>query len=56
MENNVKNILYTGQNIQEWTKQNLRKTAFKIFERVWPASYIHHRNIKWNLGYKYKPR
>ena len=26
-----------GQSIQEWTKQNLWKTAFKKFEGVWSA-------------------
>ena len=26
-----------GQSIKEWTKQNLWKTAFKIFEGVWSA-------------------
>ena len=26
-----------GQNIQEWTKQNLWKTAFKKFEGIWSA-------------------
>ena len=29
--------LNLGQNIQEWTKQNLWKTAFKIFEVIWSA-------------------
>ena len=27
-----------GQSIQEWTKYNLRKTAFKKFEVIWSAS------------------
>ena len=26
-----------GQSIQEWTKYNLWKTAFKKFEEVWSA-------------------
>ena len=26
-----------GQSIQEWTKENLRKTAFKKFEVIWSA-------------------
>ena len=26
-----------GQGIQEWTKYNLRKTAPKKFEVIWPA-------------------
>ena len=26
-----------GQSIQEWTKENLWKTAFKKLERVWSA-------------------
>ena len=26
-----------GQSIQEWTKQNLWKTAFKKFQVKWPA-------------------
>ena len=26
-----------GQGIQEWTKQNLWKTAFKKFEVIWSA-------------------
>ena len=28
---------YVRQSIQEWTKENLRKTAFKKFEGVWSA-------------------
>ena len=38
------NIFFTygcmGQSIQEWTKKNLWKTAFKKFERIWSASYV----------------
>ena len=30
-------VPYVGQNIQEWTKQNLWKTAFKKFEVIWSA-------------------
>ena len=26
-----------GQSIQEWTKENLWKTAFQKFEVIWPA-------------------
>ena len=26
-----------GQSIQEWINENLRKTAFKKFERIWSA-------------------
>ena len=28
---------HMGQSIQEWTKLNLRETAFKKFEGVWSA-------------------
>ena len=28
-------LLYMMQSIQEWTRQNLWKTAFKKFEGVW---------------------
>ena len=31
---------HLGQNIQDWTKQNLMKTAFKKFERVWSTSHL----------------
>ena len=38
------NIFFTygcmGQSIQEWTKKNLWKTAFKKFEKIWSASYV----------------
>ena len=30
-------IFYVGQGIQEWTKPNLWKTAFKKFEGMWYA-------------------
>ena len=30
-------MLQMGQSIQEWTKQNLWKTAFKMFEGIWSA-------------------
>ena len=30
-----------GQSIQEWTEQNLWKTAFKKFEEVWSALSFH---------------
>ena len=29
--------LQLGQSIQEWTKRNLWKTAFKKFEMIWFA-------------------
>ena len=29
--------LYIGQSIQEWTKWNLWKTAFKKYKRIWSA-------------------
>ena len=32
-----KKQLHLGQGIHEWTKQNLWKTAFKIFEVIWSA-------------------
>ena len=37
-----------GQSIQEWTKYNLWKTAFKKFEVIWsagiiPSTYVYHR-------------
>ena len=31
------NYEYTGQGIQEWTKQNWWKTAFKKFGVIWSA-------------------
>ena len=30
-------LVYMGESIQEWTRKNLWKTAFKNFEGVWPA-------------------
>ena len=32
-----KMLAYMGESIQEWTKQNLWKAAFKSFEGVWSA-------------------
>ena len=29
-----------GKSIQEWTKKNFRKTAFKKFEVIWSAKII----------------
>ena len=31
---------HMGQGIQEWTKQNLWKTAFKKFEAIWSAYHF----------------
>ena len=31
------NVKQMGQGIQEWTKKNLWKTAFKKFEVIWSA-------------------
>ena len=33
--------LHMGQSFQEWTKQNLWKTAFKRFEGVWSTLRFH---------------
>ena len=34
-----------GQSIQEWTKSNLWKTAFRKFEGVWSVS----TNFTWSI-------
>ena len=34
-------LLYMGQITQEWTKKNLWKTAFKLFEGAWSALADH---------------
>ena len=36
---------HLGQSIQEFTKQNLWKTAFKKFEVIWPAF----TNFTWSI-------
>ena len=33
----LKTQKHVRQSIQEWTKENLRKTAFKNFEVIWSA-------------------
>ena len=34
-----------GQGIQEWTKKNLLKTAFKKFEVIWSACFFQHLEV-----------
>ena len=37
LSSDIGKLLYMGQSIQEWTKWNLWKTAFKKFEVIWSA-------------------
>ena len=39
-------MAYMGKSIQEWTKKNFRKTAFKNFEVIWSAKIIWMYSLK----------